>query len=69
MASIIGAFVFGTYSLRGTNADHHRPVTRSGVNTFDRDCALAISEIGNLRTMQKAATEVERATTQEPAAP
>ena len=30
MASVLGALVLGTYSLRGRNADHHRAVARSG---------------------------------------
>ena len=67
MASIIGAFVFGTYSLRGQVQTIVAQLPEAASTLATGVARLRISEIGNLRTMQKAAAEVERATTQEPA--
>ena len=69
MASIIGALTFGTYSLRGQMQSIVTQLPEAA-KTFATGLArMRISEVGNLQTMQKAAAEVERATTQEPAGP
>src|ERR1700694_484799 len=69
MASIIGALIFGTYSLRGQMQTIVAQLPEAA-STFATGLArMRINEIGNLRTMQNAAAEVERATTQETADP
>jgi predicted PurR-regulated permease PerM len=67
MASIIGALLVGTYSLRGQMQTILAQLPEAAA-TFSTGLArMRISEIGTLRTMQDAAAEVERATTQETA--
>jgi predicted PurR-regulated permease PerM len=64
MAGVIGAVVFGTYSLRGQvqTIIEQLPVAAS---KFAAGLArMRISQIGNLQKIQSAATEVEKATAQ-----
>lgn len=65
MASIICALVFGTYSLRGQMRTIVAQIPEAAATLATGLGRMRISELGNLRTMQKAATEVERATNQE----
>jgi predicted PurR-regulated permease PerM len=72
MASIISALIFGTYSLRGQMQTIVAQLPAAAATLATGVARMRISELGNLRTMQNAAAEVERATTQEapnPAAP
>jgi predicted PurR-regulated permease PerM len=64
MASVIGAVMLGTYSLRGQvqTIIEQLPVAASKFATGL--ARMRISQIGNLQKIQSAATEVERATTQ-----
>ncbi len=64
MASVIGALVLGTYSLRGQMQTiiEQLPVA---ANKFATGLArMQIGQSGNIQKMQSAATEVEKATTQ-----
>ena len=64
MASVIGAIVFGTYSLRGEMQTiiEQLPEAASKVSTaIER---VRIGQIGNMQKIQNAASEVEKATTQ-----
>ena len=69
MASIIGALIFGTYSLRGQMQTIVAQLPEAAATFATGLARMRIGEIGNLRTMQNAAAEVERATTQEIADP
>lgn len=69
MASIVGALIFGTYALRGQMQTIVAQLPEAAATLATGVARMRISEIGNLRTMQNAAAEVERATTQEPASP
>jgi predicted PurR-regulated permease PerM len=69
MASIIGALIFGTYSLRGQMQTIIAQLPEAAATLATGIARMRISEIGNFRTMQNAAAEVERATTQEAAGP
>jgi predicted PurR-regulated permease PerM len=64
MAGVIGAVVFGTYSLRGQvqTIIEQLPVAASKFATGL--ARMRINQIGNLQKIQSAATEVEKATTQ-----
>jgi predicted PurR-regulated permease PerM len=64
MASVIGAIVLGTYSLRGQvqTIIEQLPVAASKFATGL--ARLRIGQNGNLQKIQNAATEVEKATTQ-----
>ena len=64
MASVIGALVLGTYSLRGEMQTiiEQLPEAASKVTTaIER---VHIGQLGNMQRIQNAATEVEKATTQ-----
>jgi hypothetical protein len=67
MASIIGAPIFGTYSPRGQMQTIVAQLPEAAATFATGLARMRIGEIGNLRTMRNAATEVERATTQETA--
>jgi predicted PurR-regulated permease PerM len=69
MASILGALIFGTYSLRAQMQTIVAQLPEAAATFATGLARMRISEIGNLRTMQSAAAEVERATTQETADP
>lgn len=69
IASIIGALIFGTYSLRGQMQTIVAQLPEAAATFATGLARMRISEIGNLQTMQNAAAEVERATTQETAGP
>jgi predicted PurR-regulated permease PerM len=69
MASIIGALIFGTYSLRGQMQTIIAQLPEAAATLATGVARMRISEIGNFRTMQNAAAEVERATTQEAGGP
>ena len=69
MASIIGALTFGTYSLRGQMQTIVAQLPEAAATFATGLARMRISEIGNLQTMQNAAAELERATTQVPAEP
>jgi predicted PurR-regulated permease PerM len=62
MASIIGALIFGTYSLRGQMQTIVEQLPEAAATFASGLARMRISETGNLRTMQNAAAEVERAT-------
>jgi predicted PurR-regulated permease PerM len=64
MASVIGALVLGTYSLRGEMQTiiEQLPEAASKVTTaIER---VHVGQLGNMQRIQNAATEVEKATTQ-----
>jgi predicted PurR-regulated permease PerM len=65
MMSIIGALTFGTYSLRGQMQTIVAQLPVAAVTLTTGLARLRISQTGNLRTMQNAAAELEKATTQE----
>ena len=69
MASIIGALIFGTYSLRGQMQTIVAQLPEAAATFATGLARMRIGELGNLQTMQNAAAEVERATTQETADP
>ena len=69
MASIIGALIFGTYSLRGQMRTIVAQLPEAAATFATGLARMRIGEIGNLRTVQNAAAELERATTQVPAEP
>ncbi len=66
MAGIISALTFGTYSLRGQMQTIVTQLPEAAETLATGLARMRISELGNIRTMQNAAAEVERATTQEP---
>src|SRR5438105_5659425 len=64
MASVIGALVLGTYSLRGEMQTiiEQLPEAASKITTaIER---VRIGQLGNMQKIQNAATEMEKATTQ-----
>jgi len=69
IASIVGALIFGTYSLRGQMQTIVSQLPEAAAAFATGLARMRISEIGNLQTVQNAAAEVERATTQESAGP
>ena len=69
IAGIIGALSFGTYSLRGQMQTIVAQLPEAAATFATGLARMRVSEIGNLQTMQNAAAEVERATTQETAGP
>ena len=64
MAGIIGALIFGTYSLRGQMQTIVAQLPEAAATLATGLARMRIGELGNLQTMQNAAAEVERATTQ-----
>jgi predicted PurR-regulated permease PerM len=69
MVSIIGALIFGTYSLRGQMQTILAQLPEAAATFASGLARMRISEIGNWRTMQNAVAEVERATTEAIAGP
>jgi predicted PurR-regulated permease PerM len=69
IASIIGALIFGTYSLRGQMQTIVAQLPEAAATFATGVAQMRISGIGNLQTMQNAAAAVERATTQETPGP
>jgi predicted PurR-regulated permease PerM len=69
MVSIIGALIFGTYSLRGQMQTILAQLPEAAATFASGLARMQISEIGNWRTMQNAVAEVERATTEAIAGP
>jgi predicted PurR-regulated permease PerM len=65
MTSIIGALTFGTYSLRGQMQTIVAQLPVAATTLTTGLARLRISQTGNLRTMQNAAAELEKATTQD----
>jgi predicted PurR-regulated permease PerM len=65
MMSIIGALSFGTYSLRGQMQTVVAQLPEAAATLATELARLRVSQTGNLRTMQNAAAELEKATTQE----
>ena len=64
MASVIGALVLGTYSLRGQMQTIIEQLPEAATKFATGIARMRIGQIGNMRKMQNAATEVEKATTQ-----
>jgi predicted PurR-regulated permease PerM len=64
MASVIGALVLGTYSLRGQMQTIIEQVPEAATKFATGIARLQVGQIGNIQKMQNAATEVEKATTQ-----
>jgi predicted PurR-regulated permease PerM len=64
LASVIGALVLGTYSLRGQMQTIIEQLPAAATKFATGLARMRISQIGNMQKMQDAATEVERATTQ-----
>lgn len=66
MLITIGALTFGTYSLRGQMRTIVAQLPEAAATISTEIARMRISEIGNLRNMQAAANQMERATTQDP---
>ena len=64
MASVIGALGLGTYSLRGQVQTIIEQLPEAATKFATGLARMRISQIGNMRKMQDAATAVEKATTQ-----
>ncbi len=64
MASVIGALVLGTYSLRGQMQTIIEQLPQAATKFATGVARLQIGQIGNMQKMQDAATQVEKATTQ-----
>jgi predicted PurR-regulated permease PerM len=64
MASVSGALVFGTYSLRGQMQTILEQLPEAATNLSTGLARMRISQIGAMQKMQNAATAMERATTQ-----
>ncbi len=64
MASVIGALVLGTYSLRGQMQTIIEQLPEAATKFATGIARMQISQIGNMQKMQKAATEVEKAASQ-----
>jgi len=64
MASVIGMFVFGTYSLRGQMQTIVEQLPEAATQFAAGLGRMRIDLLGNMQRMQDAATEVEKATTQ-----
>jgi predicted PurR-regulated permease PerM len=64
MGSVIGALVFGTYSLRGQMQTIIEQLPEAATKFSTGLARMQITQIGNIQKMQNAATEVETATTQ-----
>jgi predicted PurR-regulated permease PerM len=69
MASVLGVFGYGTYSLRGQMQTIIEQLPEAA-NKFASGLAqIQISQIGNIKMMQDAATQVEKATSHASGAP
>ena len=64
MASVIGALVLGTYSLRGQMQAIIEQLPEAATKFATGLARMRIGQIGNMQKMQDAATAVEKATTQ-----
>jgi predicted PurR-regulated permease PerM len=64
MASVIGALVLGTYSLRGQVQTIIEQVPAAATKFAAGLASVRTGQIGTMQKMQNAATEVEKATTQ-----
>src|SRR5271154_2702994 len=64
MASVIGALVMGTYSLRGQMQTIIEQLPEAATKFATALGRVQIGHVGNMQKMQSAATAVERATTQ-----
>jgi len=64
MGSVIGALVFGTYSLRGQMQTIIEQLPEAATKFSTGLARMRVTQIGNIQKMQTAATEVETATTQ-----
>lgn len=64
MGSVIGALVFGTYSLRGQMQTIIEQLPEAAIKFSTALARMRVTQIGNIQKMQSAATEVETATTQ-----
>jgi predicted PurR-regulated permease PerM len=64
MASVIGALVLGTYSLRGEMQTIVEQLPEAAAKFATGLARMQISQIGTIQKMQNAATVVEKATTQ-----
>jgi predicted PurR-regulated permease PerM len=64
MASVIGALVLGTYSLRGQMQTIIEQLPVAATKFATGLARMQIGQVGNIQKMQSAATEVEKATTQ-----
>ena len=64
MASVIGALVLGTYSLRGEMQTIIQQLPEAATKFGAGLARMRISQIGSIQKMQDAAIEVEKATTQ-----
>ncbi len=64
MASVIGALVLGTYSVRGQMQTIIEQLPQAAAKFATALGRMQIGQIGNLQKMQTAATAVEKATTQ-----
>jgi predicted PurR-regulated permease PerM len=65
MILTIGALTFGTYSLRGQMRTIVAQLPEAAATISTEIARMRISESGNLRNMQAAANQMERATTQD----
>jgi predicted PurR-regulated permease PerM len=64
MASVIGAVVLGTYSLRGEMQTIIEQLPEAAGKVSTAIERVRIGQLGNMQKIQNAATEVEKATTQ-----
>jgi predicted PurR-regulated permease PerM len=64
MGSVIGALVFGTYSLRGQMQTIIEQLPEAATKFSTGLARMRVTQIGNIQKMQSAATEVETATIQ-----
>ena len=64
MASVIGALVLGTYSLRGEVQNIIERIPEAATKFASGIARMQISQTGNMQKVQSAATAVEKATTQ-----
>jgi len=64
MASVIGALVLGTYSLRGQMQTIIEQLPEAATKFASGLARLNVGQVGNLQRIQSAATEVETATAQ-----
>ena len=64
MASVIGALVLGTYSLRGEMQAIIEQLPEAAGKVSTAIERVRIGQLGNMQKIQNAATEVEKATTQ-----
>jgi predicted PurR-regulated permease PerM len=69
IGSVIGAMCLGAYSLRGQVQTIIDQVPEAATQFADAISRMQLSRVGNLKTIQDAATKVEKATTQAAGAP